>query len=176
MLSFKPAFSLSSFTFIKRLFSSSLLSDIRVVSSAYLRLLIFLLAILIPASAYSSPAFLMMYSAYKLNKQGDSIQLWRTPFPIWNQSIVPCPVLTVASWPAYRFLKRQIRWSGFPSLSEYSTVNCDPHSQRLWHSLVTLGKAYCIRQQWKQITLPLQSNKWLFKQIVFNYCKTTLVL
>ena len=55
-----------------------------------------------------------MYSAYKLNKQGDSIQPWRTPFPIWNQSVVPCPVLTVASWPAYRFLKRQIRWSGIP--------------------------------------------------------------
>ena len=49
MLSFKPAFSLSSLTFTKRLFSSSLLSAIRVVSSAYLRLLIFLLAILIPA-------------------------------------------------------------------------------------------------------------------------------
>jgi len=48
MLSFKPAFSLSSFTFIKRPFGSSLLSAIRVVSSAYLRLLIFLLAILIP--------------------------------------------------------------------------------------------------------------------------------
>ena len=49
MLSFKPAFSLSFFTLIKRLFSSSLLSANRVVSSAYLRLLIFLLAILIPA-------------------------------------------------------------------------------------------------------------------------------
>ena len=46
MLSFKPAFSLSSLTLIKRLFSSSSLSAIRVVSSAYLRLLIFLLAIL----------------------------------------------------------------------------------------------------------------------------------
>ena len=44
MLSFKPTFSLSSFTFIKRLFSYSLLSAIRVVSSAYLSLLIFLLA------------------------------------------------------------------------------------------------------------------------------------
>ena len=54
----------------------------------------------------------MMYSAYKLNKQGDNIQPWRTPFPIWNQSVVPCPALTVASWPAYRFLKRQVRWSG----------------------------------------------------------------
>ena len=58
--------------------------------------------------------FLMMYSAYKLNKQGDNIHPWHTPFPIWNQSVVPCPFLTVASWPAYRFLKRQIRWSGIP--------------------------------------------------------------
>ena len=78
MLRFKLSFSLSSFTF-KRLFSSSSLSSKRVVSSAYLRLLIFLLAILIPASASSSPAFLMMYSAYKLNKQGDNIQPWHTP-------------------------------------------------------------------------------------------------
>ena len=93
MLSFKPAFPLSSFTFIKRLFSS-LLSVIRVASSASLRLLIFLPAILIPAYASSSPAFLMMYSAYKLNKHGDNTQPWHTPFPIWNQSVVPCPVLT----------------------------------------------------------------------------------
>src|SRR5574339_568413 len=57
MLSFKPTFSLSSFTFIKRLFSSSSLSAIRVVSSAYLRLLIFLLAILVPACASSILAF-----------------------------------------------------------------------------------------------------------------------
>ena len=106
------SFSLSSFTFIKRRFSSSLLSAISVVSSAYLRLLIFLPAILIPACASSSPAFHIMYSAYKLNKQGDNIQPWRTPFLIWNQSVVPCPVLTVASWRAYRFLKRQVRWSG----------------------------------------------------------------
>ena len=107
-------FSLSSFTFINRLFSSSSLSAIRVVSSAYLKLLIFLLAILIPACASSSPAFHMMFSAYKLNKQGDNIQTWRTLFPIWNLSVVPCPVLTVASWPGYRFLRRQIRCSGIP--------------------------------------------------------------
>ena len=73
----------------KRLFSS-LLSPIRVLSSAYLRLLVFLLAILIPACVSSSPAFLMMYSACKLNKQGDNIQPWCTPFPIQNQSVVPC--------------------------------------------------------------------------------------
>ena len=130
MLSFKPTFSLSCFSFIKRLFGYFSLSAISVVSSAYLRLLVFFLEVLIPACASSSPAFLMMYSVYKLKKQGDNMQPWSTPFPIWNQSVVPCPVLTVASWPAYRFLKRQIRWS----LSEFSTVYCDPHSQRLWHS------------------------------------------
>ena len=74
MLSFKPTFSLSSFTFIKRLCSSSSLSGIRVVSSVYLRLLIFLPEILIPACASSSLTFHMMYFAYKLNKTGDNIQ------------------------------------------------------------------------------------------------------
>ena len=88
-----------SFTFIKRLFSSSSLSAIRVVSSAYLRLLIFL------------PAFLMTYSAYKLNKQVDNILLSQFGTSLL---FVPCPVLTVSSWPAYRFLRRQVRWSDIP--------------------------------------------------------------
>ena len=129
---FKPTFSLSSFTFIKRLLSSSSLSAIRVVSSAYLRLLIFLPAILIPACASSSPVFLMMYSTYKLNKQGDNIQPWRTPFPIWNQSVVPCPVLTVASWPVFRFLKRQVRWSDIPiSLRNFHSLLWSTQSKAL---------------------------------------------
>ena len=124
----KPTFSLSSFTFIKRLFSSSSLSAIRVVSSVCLKLLIFLLGILIPASVSSSPAFHIMYSAYKLNKQGDNIQPWHAPFPIWNQSAVPCAVLTVASWPAYIFLRWQVRGS------------CIPISWRVFHSLLLLHK------------------------------------
>ena len=65
----RPIYSLTSFIFTKQLFSSSL-SAIRAVSCAYLRLL----AILIPACASSSRAFLMMYSAYKLNNQHDNIQ------------------------------------------------------------------------------------------------------
>ena len=55
-----------------------------------------------------------MYSAYKLNKQGDNTQPWRTPFRTWNQS----------SWSAYRFLKRWVRWSGMPI------------SFRIFHSLL----------------------------------------
>ena len=103
------------FTFIKRLFNSLSLSAIKVVSSAYLRLLVFLSAVSIPVCASSTPAFCMMYSAYKLNKQDDSIQ----PFPILNLSVVLCPVLTIASCPAYRFLERQVRSLVFPSLWEY---------------------------------------------------------
>ena len=72
--------------------------SLTVVSSVYLRFFIFLPAILIPAWASSSLAFHMIYSAYKLNKQGNNMQPWRAPFPIQKQSIVSCLVLTVVSW------------------------------------------------------------------------------
>ena len=85
-------------------------------------------AILIPACASSSLTFRMMYSAYKLNKQGNNVQPWCAAFPVWNQSVVQYPLLTIASWPAYRLLRKQVRWSGIPiSWRMY-------HSQRLWHS------------------------------------------
>ena len=44
----------------------------------------------------------------------DGRQPCKTPSPTVNQSVVPFQVLTVASWPAYRFLRRQIRWSEIP--------------------------------------------------------------
>ena len=116
MLSCKPAFSLSSFTFIKKLFSSCLLSAIRVVSSAYVRWLIFLPAIVIQAYASSSQAFHMMHSAYKLNNQGDYMHPWHTTFLIWNQPAVPCSVLTVVSLPPYRFSGGKSGSLVFPSL------------------------------------------------------------
>ena len=134
MLSFKPTFSLSSFTFIRSLFSSSLLSAIRVVSSTYLRLLIILPAILIPACASSRLALRVMYSEYKSNKQGDNIQPWHTPFLICNRCVVPRSVLTVASWSAYTFFRRQVRWSDIPI------------SFRIFHSLLwsTQSKSLCL--------------------------------
>ena len=83
----------------------------------------------------------MMYSAYKLNKQGENTQPWRSPFPIWNQSVVPHPVLTVTSWPTYRFLKRQVKWSGIPI------------SFRIFHSSVVdvtgdRSKVWCYKEQY----------------------------
>jgi len=180
MLSFKPAFSLPSFTFIKKLFSSSSLSALRVVLFAYLRLLIFLLAILIPACASSSPAFLMMYSAYKLNKQGDTIQSWCTPFPIWNQSVVPCPVLTVASWPAYRFSVGRQGDLVFLSIEEFSTVCCDPNSQRFgivnkteidvfWNSLAFSMTQHTVAI-WSLVSLPFLNPTWTSGSSQFLYC------
>ena len=148
-----PACASSSFTFIKRLFSSSL-SAIKVVSSTYLRLLIFLPAILISACASSSPVFLIMYSACKLNKQGDNIQTWCPPFPIWNQSVVPCPVLTVASWPAYRFLKRQVL-NQVPDYSVSVIYLLDFHSSSAVKNLSTMQETRIWSLGWVD---PLEEN------------------
>ena len=84
MLIFKPAFSLSSFTLVKWYFISSSLSVIRMVLYSYLRLLIFLPAILISACDWSNPAFRMMFSAYKLSKYSDNIQPWCTFSQFWT--------------------------------------------------------------------------------------------
>ena len=177
MLSFKPTFSLYSFTFIKRFFNSSL-SAIRVVSSAYLRLLIFLPETLIPACTSSSPLFLMMYSAYKLNKQGDNIQPWSTPFPIWNQSVVPCPVLTFASWPAYRFLKRQAWYSHlFKNFAQFIVIHTvkgfgivnKAEIEVFWNS-----PGFLMIQQilaiWSLVPLPFPNPAWTSGSSWLRYC------
>ena len=76
--------------------------------------------------------FLMMYSAYKLNKQGDSIQPWCTPYPIWSQSAVPCPVLTVAGVHAF--------WAW----------NCLPYLLTAMCVLLFSGSPLCLRNQAKE--------------------------
>ena len=112
MLSFTPAFSLSSFNSSR----SSLVpphflpwgSDICISEAIDIS----------PSSLDSSLCFIQPIISQhvlciELNKQGDNIQPWHTP---WNHSIVSCLVLTVASWPSYRFLRSEVRWSGIPSL------------------------------------------------------------
>ena len=84
MFRFKLDFALSSFTLFKRFFSSDLLSAIRVVPSAYLRLLMFVGPILIPACTSS---FLVMFLAYKLNRvTADS------PVLLLSQSSISCSI------------------------------------------------------------------------------------
>ena len=70
-------------------------------------------------------------SAYKLNKQADNIQPWRIPFPIWKQSIVPCPVLLLLNLHT-DFSGGRSDW--YSHLLKNFPVYCDPHSQRLWRS------------------------------------------
>ena len=101
MLIFKPPFSLSSFTFIKRFFSFSL-SAIRVLSSAwgywYFSQQSWFQLLVVPA-----------WHSHDVLCIDVNIQLWCTSFPIWNQSVIPNLVQTAASWSAYRFLMRQVR-------------------------------------------------------------------
>ena len=80
MLCFKPAFSLSYFTFIKKLFSSSSLSAIRLMSSAYLRFCYFSCQSWFQLVIHPAQRFTSCTLHIKLNKQGDYVQPWRTPF------------------------------------------------------------------------------------------------
>ena len=107
MLNFKPDLSLSFFTFIKRLFSSSSLSAIRVISCAYPRLLIFLPAILIPACDSSSPACHMMYSGTATAAK--SLQ----SCPTLCNPIDSSPPAAHQAPPSLGF-SRQEHWSGLP--------------------------------------------------------------
>ena len=79
-----------------------------------------------------------MYSAYKLNYQDYNVQPWCTPFPNWNQSVVPCKVLILASWPTYWFLRRPVRWSVIPN------------SLRIFHSLLWSTQSKVIAKSMKQ--------------------------
>ena len=63
-----------------------------------------------------------------------NIQPYGTSFPIWNQSVVLYLVFTVASWPAYRFLRIQVRWSGIPI------------SLRIFHSLLWSTQSTALAQ------------------------------
>ena len=94
MLSFKPAFHSLLSPSLRGSLVPLYFLPLRVVSSTYLRLLMFLLPILIPSCNSSSLAFLTMCSACMLNKPGDSRQPCHTPFSILNQSVVPYRVLT----------------------------------------------------------------------------------
>ena len=109
IFSFKLALSLFFFTLIKNPISFSSLSAITVALSTYLRLFMFLLSILIPAYNASNLAFLIMCSAYRLIKHSDSRQPCYTTFSILNQSVFPYRFVKDASWPTYRFLRRQAR-------------------------------------------------------------------
>ena len=144
-------------------------------------LLVFLPGNLIPPCASSSPVFLMRYSAYKLNKQGDNIQPWHTPFSIWNQSVVPCPVLTVMSWPAYKVSQEagQVVWNShlfqdFPQfivihiVKGFGIVNKEEVDVFLGLSCFSADSA--MLAIWTLAPLPFLNPAWTSGISLFIYC------
>ena len=122
----------------------------------------------------------MMYSAWKLNKQGDNIQPCHTPLPIWNESLLPCLILAVVSWPTYRFLRSQIRWSDtLISLRVFHSF-CDPRVKGF--SIVSEAvvdvflKLPCffydpiMLRIWSLVLLPLQYPACTSASSQFMYC------
>ena len=175
----------SPFTFIKRLFSSFSLSAIRVVSSASEVIDIS------PSNLDSSFCFIQpgishdILCIYKLSKQGDSIQSWCTPFPVLNQSIVPCPVLTVL--PDLRTYFSRGRSGGlvFPCLEEFSQfvvihtvkgfgiVNKTEADVLFcfvsWNSLAFL-MIHRMLAIWSLVPLPFLNPAWTSGSSWFMYC------
>ena len=134
-------------------------SAIRAVLSAYLRLLIFLQAVWIPACASSSPASSMMYCASELNKQGDNIQPWYSPFTNMTQFVIPCPFRTVASWPVYSSWRRWVWFS--------ATLR----SWRIFHGLLwsTESKAlFCVVSE-AEVDVSLEFPDFLWSSVCWQF-------
>ena len=107
----------------------------------------------------------MSYS-WRLHESQDN----RPPLSITNsrsslklmsiESVVPCPVLTVASGPAYRFLKRLVRWSGISiSLRIASKVLCSQgygfSSGHIWMWELGCGESW-VTKNWCFWTVVLE--------------------
>ena len=119
-------------------------------------------------------------SAYKLNKEGGNIHPWHTLFPICNQSVVPCLVLTVASWPACRFYRRQVRCLIFPShknfpqlfviytVKDFSVVS-EAEGDVFLDSLA-FSTIQWMLAIWSLVPLPFLNPTWIFGSSQFTYC------
>ena len=102
-------------------------------------------------------------------------------FPIWNQSVVPCPVLIVASWPANRFLRRQVRWSGISislrisqfvvqTVKRFSVVN-EAEADVFMESLAFSTIQWTLTI-WSLVSLPFLNPVYTFGSSWFMYCWT----
>ena len=119
-----------------------------------------------------------MYSAYKLNKEGDDIQPWHAPFPILNQSIVTC--LTVASCLCIKVSQEAFKMVWYSHHLKNFTVSCDPHSQKL--NAVNEAEVYVVLvflvfsliqwmlAIWSLVPLPFLNVACTFSCSWFTYC------
>ena len=153
MLSFKPTFSLSSYTFIKRLFSSSSLSAIRVVSSAYLRLLIFLPVI------WTS---LLAQTVKRLSTMRETgFDPWVRMIP-WRRKWQSTPVLLPGKSHGQRSLLGNSSW-GHKELDMTEWLHFT--SLQSWFQLVLLPAqhfSWCTQQIWKTQQWSQVWKRWVF--------------
>ena len=86
----------------------------------------------------------LTHSAYKLNKQGDNIQPWCPPFPIWNQSVVESLSILPVS------LTQKLRVMLYSSCHTWGTHLSNFHDWLVSHrylslpTLSTKGKVYSV--------------------------------
>ena len=94
--------------------------------------------------------------------------------------LVPCPVLTVASWSAYRFLRRQVRWFGIPiswrifqfvvihTVKGFSVVN-EAEVDVFWNSLA-FSMIQWMLSVWSLVPLRFLNPAWTSEFSLFTYC------
>ena len=129
----------------------------------------------------------MIYSVCKSNKQGDNIQPWHIPFPILNQSVIPCLILTVASWPAYRFFQETGKvWLVFPlfknfpqfvvtqTVKGFSVVNEAEKTFFFWNSLAFFNDPTNIDNLISGSSAFSKSSLYIWKFLVYVPLKPSL--
>ena len=110
----------------------------------------------------------------------NNIQPWYIPFPILIQCLVPCPFLIIASWPAYRFLRRQVRWSNIPISKSFpqSVVAHTVKGFRLINEaevdvfsgiLLLISMIQRILTIWSLVPLPFLNPSWTPDNFWFMY-------
>ena len=151
------------------------------MSSAYQRLLIFLLEVLIPAYASSSLTFHIMYYAYKLNKQGDNIQPWWTPFPNFepvhcSMSGSNCCFLSYLQfsqeagevvWYSH-FVKNSPHFVVIHTVKGFSVVN-EAEVDVFWNT-VAFSMIQWMMAIWPQVSLPFLNPACTSGSSQFTYC------
>ena len=119
IFSFKLAFSLCFFSLIKRLFSSSSLSAIRVVSSAYLKLVMFLPLTLIPLITVKNRVFKFFLNYLR------KPYVHLTVMSLWSWTVNLLQMLLL------KFIK--FRWLSLKLNRVYQWPEMTTVSVQLWH-------------------------------------------
>ena len=97
-----------------------------------------------------------------------------------KSSIAPCQVLTVGFWPAYRFHRRQVRWSGIPislrifqfvvihMVKSFSVVN--EAEVGFFCSSLAFSVTQWMLTIWSLVPLPFLNPAWTSGSSWFTYC------